>query len=86
MADADAGEEVDCNAVVEELYTFLDGELTVETRTVITAHLHGCSDCLEIYDFEAELRQVISLRCREQVPDELRRRIAGLLSENPPLA
>jgi mycothiol system anti-sigma-R factor len=76
----------DCNEVLHEIYSFLDGELTVESRSVIAAHLDGCTDCLEVYDFEAELRHVISLRCREQVPERLRRRIAELLAQNPPPA
>jgi mycothiol system anti-sigma-R factor len=61
--------------VLAELYTFLDGELTVERRSRIQVHLDDCNPCLEVFDFEAELRQVIRSRCTEEVPDSLRRRV-----------
>ena len=65
----------DCNDAVHSLYHFLDGELTVEKRIAIQRHLDDCPPCFEAFDFEAELRQVIAQRCREQVPDALRLRI-----------
>jgi mycothiol system anti-sigma-R factor len=68
-------ERVDCGQVLAELYTFLDGELTVERRSRIQVHLDDCNPCLEVFDFEAELRQVIRSRCAEAVPDSLRRRV-----------
>ena len=40
-------DEIDCGAVVAELYTFLDGELTESRRVQISAHMHGCVDCHE---------------------------------------
>jgi mycothiol system anti-sigma-R factor len=69
----------DCAESLKELYTFLDGELTVERRVHIQAHLEGCQDCYEAFDFEAELRMVVSTRCREEVPDQLRARVADAL-------
>jgi mycothiol system anti-sigma-R factor len=70
---------VDCSSVVEELYTFLDGELAETRRVQFTSHLHGCVDCHEVMEFHAELKLVISQKCRESVPDELRLRIAKAL-------
>jgi mycothiol system anti-sigma-R factor len=65
-----------CGEALSELYTFLDGELTDHKRDQLKHHLDDCSPCLEVYDFEAELRLVIRQRCREQVPDSLRHRLA----------
>ncbi len=76
MGDA-AG--LDCSAVVAELYSFLDGELTEGRRVQITHHLTGCPPCHEVVDFYAELKLTISAKCREQVPDQLRQRIASAL-------
>jgi mycothiol system anti-sigma-R factor len=70
----------DCEAALAEIYTFLDGELTEEKRVLIARHLEGCNPCIEAYDFEAELRMVISTRCREEVPESLRVRIAQKLT------
>ena len=77
-------QQPDCNEALRELYSFLDGHLTVERRTVISSHLDDCHGCLEAYDFEAELKQVIAQRCREEVPQELRDRIAAKLRDPEP--
>ena len=68
-----------CEEALQELYVYLDGELTEEKRTVIRGHLDDCNPCFEAFDFEAELRIVISARCRDEVPESLRDRIAQQL-------
>ena len=74
----------DCNDAVERLYHFLDGELDDVRRADIQHHLDECMPCLEAFDFEAELRQVIAMKCRDQVPEHLRQRIAEALRADPP--
>lgn len=69
----------DCNDTLHELYQYLDGELTEESRAHIQKHLDDCSPCLAAYDFEAELRMVIRHRCTDKVPEGLRSRIADAL-------
>jgi len=65
----------DCNETLRELETFLDGELSHETQHAIKAHLDGCNDCLQAFDFHAELRVVIAQKCtNDEMP-------AGLLSK-----
>jgi anti-sigma factor (TIGR02949 family) len=73
------GTSEDCAESLKELYSFLDGELTTERRTHIQVHLDGCLQCYEAFDFEAELRIVISTRCKEEVPEDLRGRVADAL-------
>jgi mycothiol system anti-sigma-R factor len=78
----------DCSGALEELYWFLDGELTASRRTAIRGHLDRCLDCLETFEFEAELRAVISTCCRaDVVPEHLRLRvfeaIAALEEDGP---
>jgi mycothiol system anti-sigma-R factor len=82
MAEHDHTEKHECVEALRELYLFIDGEeLTEERRVVIRRHLDDCPPCFEAYDFEAELRTVISRRCRDSVPDELRVRITQALTE-----
>lgn len=69
-----------CNDALHELYTYLDGELTDNRRTVIAQHLTACGECFEAFDFQAELKQVIAQKCREEVPDALKARVADLLA------
>jgi mycothiol system anti-sigma-R factor len=71
----------DCVESLESLYVFLDGELTTERRVAIRGHLDGCTNCYGAYDFEAELRTVVSASCREEVPDHLRQRVAEALRQ-----
>lgn len=71
-----AEHEHQCAEAVEMLYHYLDGELTDERRTLIQRHLDDCPPCFDAYDFEAELRVVVSRRCRDEVPDDLRAKVA----------
>lgn len=79
MDPSTLGASPECADSLKELYGFLDGELTIERRQHIRTHLDGCLQCYEAFDFEAELRQVVSMRCREEVPDHLRARVADAL-------
>ena len=69
----------DCAESLKELYGFLDGELTIERRSHIQHHLDDCLQCYEAFDFEAELRIIVSKRCKEEVPEDLRNRVADAL-------
>jgi mycothiol system anti-sigma-R factor len=69
-----------CEETIHEIYHFLDGELTEEKRRVIETHLSQCQPCDSVKRFEVELRQVVADRCREEVPKDLRERIARLIN------
>ncbi len=69
-------EDHGCAEAVELLYEYLDGELTEERRVLIRRHLDDCPPCFDAYDFEADLRVVVARGCREEVPVELRLRVA----------
>jgi mycothiol system anti-sigma-R factor len=72
-----------CEEAIQELYLYIDGELTEDKRSTIRHHLDDCNPCFEAFDFEAELRTVISARCRDEVPESLRTRIAQELGSAP---
>ena len=78
------GDDVDCSDAVHTMYHFLDGELTPERKADIQQHLEQCLPCFEAFDFEAELRQLIAQKCREQAPDALRERIAEAIRHEGP--
>jgi mycothiol system anti-sigma-R factor len=61
------------------LYTFLDGELTADRRRQIQHHIEECGPCLQAFDFEADLKALIARKCRDEVPESLRRRVADAL-------
>ena len=73
---------MDCEKAIYRVYHYLDGELTVWRRLTIKRHLHRCPPCAKGYDFEVELRQVVSSKCREEAPPELQQRIADAIAEH----
>jgi anti-sigma factor (TIGR02949 family) len=83
----DRHDPTDCGEALHQLYGFLDGELSPDRRTTIRTHLDRCACCLEAFDFEAELRVVVSTCCRrDEVPEELRVRVVQAirsLAERP---
>jgi mycothiol system anti-sigma-R factor len=83
---ADRPGRVDCDQAIIEIYDYLDGELTVWKRSAIAKHLDDCPPCAQGFTFEIELRQVIATKCRDQVPPELKQRIAEVLGLDPPPA
>jgi mycothiol system anti-sigma-R factor len=70
---------MDCEQAIHRVYEYLDGELTVWRRRAIARHLDECPPCAQGFVFEIELRRVIVSKCRDDVPPELRRRIASAL-------
>ena len=70
---------VDCREALHRIYHFLDGELTATRRGEIEEHLNGCSPCLHLFGFEAEIRKLVADKCRDAVPDGLRARIADAI-------
>jgi mycothiol system anti-sigma-R factor len=66
----------DCNETLKELETFLDGELSAAALADIRTHLGDCPNCLEAFDFHAELKAVIAAKCRnDELPPDLLSRI-----------
>jgi anti-sigma factor (TIGR02949 family) len=73
----------DCNETIRELEAFLDKELSTEGHEAIHAHLEGCTDCLQAFDFHAELRTVIATKCRnDEMPAGLLSRIEQCFNED----
>jgi anti-sigma factor (TIGR02949 family) len=73
----------DCNETIRELEAFLDDELSEEGHHAIHAHLEGCTDCLQAFDFHAELRTVIATKCRnDEMPAGLLSRIEQCFNED----
>jgi mycothiol system anti-sigma-R factor len=70
---------MDCEHAIRQVYSYLDGELTLWKRRAIARHLDECPPCADGFSFEVELRQVIVSKCYEEVPAELKERIARAL-------
>ncbi len=73
----------DCKQTIRELDAFLDGELSDEVRGHIHLHLDGCMDCLQAFDFQAELKLAIRRKCgNDEMPEGLLGRIEMCFNED----
>jgi mycothiol system anti-sigma-R factor len=65
--------EIDCRAVLEAVYLYLDGEVDAESRHLISVHLDECSPCLRDFGVEQEVKVLVARRCGgERAPESLR--------------
>ena len=65
-----------CKETIRELDAFLDDELPHEVRIHIHQHLDSCMDCLQAFDFHAELKLAIRRKCSsDEMPTGLIGRI-----------
>lgn len=82
MDDGICGDDDDCEEALRAMYLFIDSELSVLDRAQVQVHLDDCLPCLQKFEFEVELKQIISSKCKDDVPDYLYERVrASLLRE-----
>lgn len=73
----------DCNETLRELEAFLDKELSPDTQTALRAHLEGCPDCLQAFDFHAELKIVVAQKCHnDEMPPGLMDKIKSCFGDD----
>src|SRR4051812_35276800 len=71
MMEIKGDDSPDCRQALEAMYAFLDRECTPDVRIHVQQHLDECLPCLEAFEFETELKQVIANKCQEQMPVHL---------------
>jgi len=64
-----------CSDALERLWEYLDAELEAPDSEVVRAHLAECQGCLEEYDVEVVVKNLVRRGCQETAPDTLRTRI-----------
>jgi anti-sigma factor (TIGR02949 family) len=73
------GFDVDpCDKCEEMLQPYLDRDLTDAERAEAEVHLDGCTYCRKRYRFEAELRRFVRHAVSEEMPPDLKRKLADL--------
>lgn len=71
-----APDSIDCRAAAEQLYAYLDGELTPEVEASIRSHLQDCAPCFKLYGFEESYLAFLKARAQaRRAPENLRKRI-----------
>jgi mycothiol system anti-sigma-R factor len=68
--------ELDCSAVIADVWLVLDGECDTASRERLQHHLDTCGSCLEAYGIEEKIKNLLSRKCGgERAPDSLRERL-----------
>ena len=71
-----APDSIDCRAAAEQLYAYLDGELTPEVQAAVRTHLKDCAPCFQLYGFEGSYLAFLRARSQaRQAPEKLKKRI-----------
>jgi mycothiol system anti-sigma-R factor len=65
----------DCADYLERIVFFLDNELDEADCSEVRVHLDECGPCLEKYDLQRVVKQVVARSCSESAPDGLRERV-----------
>lgn len=75
--------ELDCEQVLEQIWTYLDGEMTEVEYLEIRVHVSECEGCGGKYEFQRRLLALIEAKCHEgvHVPGELKQRLFRLLED-----
>jgi mycothiol system anti-sigma-R factor len=74
-----AGYEIDpCEKCEEVMQPYLDRVLSDAELREAEEHLAGCSFCAKRYRFEESLRQFVRKCCEEEMPPELKQKLASL--------
>lgn len=75
--------KIDCDQVLKNLYSLLDGELDEEIAADLGAHIDHCVNCHGRHDIERKFKQMLRERCKESVaPSTLIDKIRTILRES----
>jgi anti-sigma factor (TIGR02949 family) len=72
----------DCDECEEMMQPYMDGSLSDEKVAEAEEHLADCSWCAKRYRFEEKLRHYVRVAASEEMPLELKAKLAAL---RPPL-
>ena len=67
-----------CDKCEEVMQHYLDRVLSQDERHEAEVHLAACPSCAKRYRFEESLRQFVRKACSEQMPPELKAKLAEL--------
>jgi mycothiol system anti-sigma-R factor len=67
-----------CDKCEEVMQPYLDRVLDEAERAEAQGHLDGCGYCRKRYRFEESLRVFVRKACSEEMPPELKQKLAAL--------
>ena len=75
---------ISCAEATRQLWEYLDATVDEPTREAIEEHLARCRRCCGELEFAKELRGFLARSAREDVPDDVLRRLNQTLEEMEP--
>jgi mycothiol system anti-sigma-R factor len=75
---------ISCAEATRRLWEYLDATVDAATREAIEEHLARCRRCCGELEFARELRRFLASSAREQLPDDVLRRLNQTLEELGP--
>jgi len=72
---------ITCSEAVRQLWDYLDGVVDPAHRELIDEHLAFCRRCCGELEFAEELRGFMSSHAQEELPADVRARLAATLEE-----
>jgi len=70
-----AADNEDCAEYLQRIVYFIDNELDEADCSEVRVHLEECGPCLEKYDLQRTVKQIVARSCSERAPDGLRERV-----------
>ena len=76
-----AHEAAECADFLERIVYLIDNELDEADCSAVRLHLDACNPCLERYDLQRAVKQLVARSCSESAPESLRDRVRIRLRE-----
>ncbi|MFI8499643.1 anti-sigma factor family protein [Streptomyces sp. NPDC085524] len=75
---------ITCSEATKRLWEYLDATLGAADRAALEEHLASCRRCCGELEFAEELRRFLAASGREEIPDDVLRRLNLTLEELEP--
>jgi len=73
--------DADCREILDQVYSYLDSEITRDDVDRIQHHLAECGPCLRHYDLENALKALVRRSCAsDHAPVDLRTKIIAQIT------
>ena len=80
-SSGDVPSKGECVEYLERIVYLIDNELDQADCAVVEMHLRECGPCLERYDLQRAVKQLVARSCSEAAPESLRDRVRIQLRE-----